>query len=361
MNVRPVIAGTQTTAPKASSAPSEQKPQADELPTLDSWDFAEKPAEWLKSLDGGTYRRTVSNAAGALGNAVGGALLVGAGVALGASLGAGLGAVSYGLGIAGAIGGGVVGLAGTAKLELMTSAGRKVASNLAASLGNLAGRAMHALKIPLKSNVVENAENFSFGSLNRNVGKIPHAGFKKIDEAESDAMEAKMKPGDIIVSGVHGRAMLSAATGLMGSSRITHAFMYTGDGKAVESLMSQGVREADFTEIATSKHHAIVLRPDYEEGQAEAAVELITEKVGSSYDLLFGKDNGKFGCSELVDAVLSEAAPQLKIKHRNFLGRRVVAPSDIMNSDGLGVVGEVGEGRSYFSRLMGKLIDTETD
>lgn len=343
--------------PHLAQAPAKER---ESLPRADSWELNEKKGSWVKGSDGLTYRRTMSNFGAAVGAFASHFLVVGAGAALGASLGAGLGTVSWGLGVAGAVGGGLAGAALGGKLQGTTLWGRDIASKAGASVGNLVGRGMHALKIPLRSNHVETAKNFSIKSLNRYGADMSHTGHALVSEAEAESLIAKMEPGDIVLTGDNRSTPFATATALLtGRSSFTHALIYQGDGLAVESVVEEGVREKSLKEILTSKNHAVALRPDYLEGQASEVVAFGRELVGKPYDFKFSGGNENWYCSELVFAAVKEAAPQVEFDTRKVFGKEIIVPNDLLFTEDAGVVGEVGEGLSYLDRMMGKFISPQ--
>ena len=339
-----------------SSVRSKEKPQS-HLPRPDGWDLNTLKGKWSNDFDGLTYRRTMANVGAAVGAFASHFLALGAGVALGASFGAGLGAVSWGLGIAGAALGGVAGGYVGAKFQGTTMWGRSALSKAGATVGNVLGRAMHAVKLPLRTNHVDTAERFSVKSLNRYGADLTHTGHARISEREAEELIEKMKPGDVVLTGDHRSTPIVTATQLMtGRSSFSHSIMYKGEGTAVEAVMDAGVREKPLKNILMEKNHAVVIRPDYRDGQAESAVEFADKMVGKKYDFKFKTGNESWYCSELVYAAIKDSAPQVEFDTRKILGKEIVIPNDMFYSHDVGVVGEVGQGRTYLDRMMGKFI-----
>lgn len=339
------------------SRPAKLAPPDQPLPRPDEWKLSEPKGEWVKGHDALTYRRTMANVGAAVGAFASHFLAIGAGVALGASLGAGLGAIGWGIGVAGAIGGGVAGAVAGAKFQGTTFWGRSLMTKAGATAGHLIGRGMHALKLPLRSNHVETAERFSIANLNRYGADMTHSGHEKISDAEADALIANMKPGDVVLTGDNRSTPIATATHVLtGRSNFTHAIIYKGEGQAIEAVMGDGVREKSLKEILTGKHHAVAIRPDYHEGQAEKAIAFSEDLLGKPYDYKFKTGNETWYCSEAVYAALQDAAPQVEFDTRKLLWHEMVIPNDLLYTEDAGVVGEVGEGRTYIDRMMGKFI-----
>jgi uncharacterized protein YycO len=333
------------------------QPSTRDLTRPDSWQLQRVEGTWSNKYDALTYRRTASNVGAAVGAFASHFAVIGLGAALGASVGAGLGAVGWGFGIAGAVGGGLAGGVAAAKIQGTTLWGRSVLSKAGATAGNVVGRALHALKIPIRSNHVETAERYSVKSLNRYGADLSHSGHDRISESEADDLVATMEPGDVVLTGDHRSTPFATATQLLtGRSDFTHAILYKGEGQAIEAVMGDGVREKSLKAILMGKNHAVALRPDYEEGQAEKAVEFSENLLGRSYDFKFKGGNENWYCSELVYGAVKESAPQIEFETRRILGKEIVVPNDLFYTDDAGVVGEVGEGRTYLDRLMGKFI-----
>lgn len=348
----PIALSPRTPAASAASTVEE------ELPRPDQWELKTVGGEWSREFDAATYRRTASNVGAAVGGFLSHFAVLGLGVALGATAGAGLGALSWGLGVAGAALGGGAGGYVAAKLQGTTLWGRSALSKAGATVGNVVGRAMHALKVPLRTNHVETAERFSVKSLNRYGADMAHTGHARIAPEAAEELMEKMKPGDIILTGDNRSTPFATVTQLMtGRSNFTHAVMYKGEGQAIEAVMADGVREKSLIEILLGKNHAVVVRPDYREGQAEDAVEFSQNMIGKSYDFKFSGGNESWYCSELVHAAVAESAPHVEFETRSLLGKKIVVPNDLFYTDDAGVVGEVGEGRTYMDRLMGKFVE----
>ncbi len=344
--------------PQLSTLRKAKLPAADKpLPRPDQWEISEKKGSWVKGHDALTYRRTMSNVGAAAGAFASHFVMLGAGVALGASTGAMLGNISWPLGIAGAIAGGLGGGYVGAKLQGSTMWGRSLLTKAGATAGNLVGRGMHALKVPLRSNHVETAERFSIKSLNRYGADMLHSGHDKISETEADQLIEKLQPGDVILTGDNRSTPIATATHIMtGRSNFTHAIIYKGEDRAIEAVMGGGVIENSMKTILTGKHHAVAIRPDYEEGQGQKAVEFSEKLVGKPYDYKFSNGNETWYCSEAVYAAVTDAAPQVEFDTRKILGHEIVVPNDLFYSEDVGVIGEVGTGRTSLDRMMGKFI-----
>ena len=334
------------------------------LPRPDSWQLNETSRDWVsaRDIDPVHYRRTTANFGAAVGALASHFATVGLGIALGVSAGSSLGSMVGGAigwaALAGGILGGGAGAFYGGKFQAATLWGRSGLTKLGTAAGNVLGRVGHFLRVPLRQDHLETAERFNIHSVNRFGADMKHSGHEKISEAEANNLIAKLQPGDIILTGDNRSTPIATATHLITRrSSFTHALIYKGNDRAIEAIMGPGVVESSMKDILTGKHHAIALRPDYEPGQAQEAIQFSEGLLGKKYDYKFKNDNGNWYCSEAVVAALAEAAPQVEFDTRSVFGKALVLPNDLFFSEDVGVVGEVGLGRSYMDRMMGKFID----
>ncbi len=332
------------------------------LPRPDQYVLNTSTRTYSKDYDNETYRRTYACAGAAIGGFLSHFAALGAGAfggvtlggAIGAALGGGLGAT---LGsVIGGIGGAVAG----AKIQGQTLWGRALLSKAGAAVGNVAGRLAGIVGIPLRSDLVQTASNFHIKTLNAHGAEMDYTGHSCIGKGEAQAFVAKLQPGDVILTGDERSTPFMTVTQLAsGRSDFTHAILYQGEGKTIEAKMEDGVRQGDLESVLLGKQHAVAIRPDYQDGQANKVIEAGRELLGKKYDFKFKQGNDSYYCSEAVNTAVKKGAPQIGFRERHFLGREVVIPNDMLYTQNGRVAAEAGVGRSYLDCLMGKYIESE--
>ena len=349
-------------APQPNLPVARKLPSGGELPRPDQYVLNTSTKTYSKDYDNETYRRTYACAGAAIGGFLSHFAALGAGAfggvtlggAIGAALGGGLGAT---LGsVIGGIGGAVAG----AKIQGQTLWGRALLSKAGAAVGNVAGRLAGIVGIPLRSDLVQTASNFHIKTLNAHGAEMDYTGHACIGKDDAKAFVAKLQPGDVILTGDERSTPFMTVTQLAsGRSDFTHAILYQGEGKTIEAKMENGVREGDLESVLLGKQHAVAIRPDYQDGQANKVIEAGREMLGKKYDFKFKQGNDSYYCSEAVNAAVKKGAPQIGFRERHFLGREIVIPNDMLYNQNARVAAEAGVGRSYLDCLMGKYIEAE--
>ncbi|MEQ8224827.1 MAG: YiiX/YebB-like N1pC/P60 family cysteine hydrolase [Candidatus Eremiobacterota bacterium] len=359
MNISDRIPLKQTSMkPSSGSAAGAEK---SELPVqADQYKGSIEEHHYVKGADLSTYKK-VFGAAGAATMAFTGNIAVPlglgaagffAGEALGSAIGGPVGA------IAGKIAGGLLGTYAGAKIHGKTLIGRQIGGRVGGAVGDVMGLFAKALKIPLRSDLVEETKNYSYGNMKELLGTTTHTNHPHISEKEADDFMAKLKPGDIVLVNDEACTIFSLIiVAADGKADFNHALLYEGDGKTIESrTVTHGVAEGNLKEVLGHKHHAVAIRPRYEGNQAEQVVDAAKDKIGIKYDYRFRMGDNSMYCSEVVYKSVKEGAPQIDFKKRPLITREVILPGDLLRSSQADVVAEAGKDSTLFNSYLAKFV-----
>ncbi len=208
------------------------------------------------------------------------------------------------------------------------------------ALGRGLGSLAHRMGIPLKQSLVD---------VSRGQTQLIETK-PELSAEEIQGFASELKPGDVILTRQELSPVNLPTYLATRSSNFSHAMFYAGDNIVIDTT-AQGVQEKPIQEALQNKQHVIGLRPDYETGQAERAVESAQAKLGAKYDFRFNPTNDSLYCSEAVYEVLKESAPQVDIEVTRKLRQDLVIPDKIFDSPQLQPVAELGHHRSLFDRL----------
>ncbi|MEW6279872.1 MAG: YiiX/YebB-like N1pC/P60 family cysteine hydrolase [Candidatus Eremiobacterota bacterium] len=252
--------------------------------------------------------------------------------------------------------GGLVGAFAAHKLQSKTLIGRHLGGYLGAGLGATVGVVAHALRIPLRSDHVEESSGFRWSKLPGLLGTTSATSHPHMSEAEADAFMARLKPGDIVLTNDEACTPFSLIVALVdGKADYNHALLYIGDGRTIESrTVTHGVAEGNLKKQLLKKHHAVAIRPHYEAGQAEQVVEAGRAQIGIAYDYRFRMGDNAMYCSEQVYKALKQGAPQIEFKRWPLITREVVLPGDFLRTSQADVVAEAGVDRTLVNSYLAK-------
>lgn len=317
---------------------------------------------WVKGADLSTYQK-VYGALGAANFAFASHIAMPAGFAYaGAAIGGILGAVIAGPvgAVVGKVAGGLAGAYVGGKLQIKTLVGREVGGRLGGMVGHALGLFARALKLPLRSDHIEETKDYSYDKMKTHLGETEYTSHPRINEKEADEFLKKLKPGDMVLTNDEACTIFSLLiVAADGKADFNHAILYTGDGKTIESrTVTDGVAEGVLKEALARKHHAVAVRPHYEpeEKQANDVVDAGKGMIGTKYDYLFGMGDNSMYCSEVVYKAVKKGAPQIDFRKRALLTKEVVLPGDLLRTKQADVVAEVGRDNTLFNSYLAKFI-----
>jgi hypothetical protein len=316
---------------------------------------------WVKGSDLSTYKK-VYGAIGAATMAFSSHFAMAGGFgAAGAIIGGVLGTVVAGPigGIVGKVAGSIVGAYAGVKLQAKTGIGRKIAGKVGGGMGEMLGTIARALKIPLRSDHIEETKNYSYESMKTHLGTTQYTSHPHISKEDTEKFIAKLKPGDIVLTNDEACTIFSLLiVAVDGKADFNHAILHTGDGKTIESrTVTHGVAEGDLRDVLPHKHHAIAVRPRYEPAeQAADVVKAGKDMIGTKYDYLFGMGDNSMYCSEVVYKAVRKGAPQVDFKKRPLLTKEVILPGDLLRTKEADVIAEVGKDNTLFTSYLAKFV-----
>ncbi len=278
-----------------------------------------------------------------------------AGAIIGGAVGALLGPAGA---VIGKIAGGAVGAYAGTKLQGKTLIGRKLAGRLGGLVGDAFGCVAKALRLPLRSDHIEETRNYSYETMKTHLGTTTYTSHPRISGKDAEEFIGKLKPGDLVLTNDEACTIFSLLiVAADGKADFNHALLYEGDGKTLESrTVTHGVAEGNLKEVLQHKHHAVAVRPHYEQGQDEAVVNAGKGMIGTKYDYLFGMGDDSMYCSEFVYKAVKDGAPQIDFKKRPLITKEVVLPGDLLRTSEADVVAEVGKDNTLFNSFMAKFI-----
>jgi uncharacterized protein YycO len=316
----------------------------------------------VRGADLSTYKK-VFGAIGAANLAFASHIAMPAGfAAAGAAIGGIVGAVLGGPvgGVVGKIAGGLAGAYVGGKIQAKTLIGRQAGGRLGGMAGDVMGVFARALKIPLRSDHIEETKDYSYDRMKTHLGDTKHTSHSPISKAEAEDFMKKLKPGDMVLTNDEACTTFSLLiVAVDGKADFNHALLYAGDGKTIESrTVTHGVAEGDLINVLTHKHHAVAVRPrfDPEEQQSKDTVQAGRDMIGTKYDFLFGMGDDSMYCSEVVYKAVKKGAPQVDFKKRPLITKEVVLPGDLLRTTQADVVAEVGKDNTLFNSYLAKFV-----
>lgn len=271
---------------------------------------------------------------------------VGAGVALGALGGATLGLpgaiAGAALGLAGGLAGPVLGeRLGTEKPFLPF---KKAAAQLGAQVGS-------ALSAPLQKLFPNSIKEFQLTDAVKT---------EIISETEQAEFQSRLQPGDILLTMSNNDPFFHGLVSMKKSaSQHSHVALYVGDGQLVEASAATGqVGSRDATAALAGKSHLMAIRPEYQDGNAQAVVAQAKNYIGRRYDWLASLSDKRLGCVELPYHSLQKAAPEHEVPVTNVMGlRKFIFPSDFVNTSQSTIVASAGVRRDASSMRLARYAD----
>jgi len=354
---------TAAAMPSSGIMKKSETTQAEQKLPMPADEYKGTPAEthWVKGADLSTYKK-VFGASGAAVTAFAShiAMPVGFGAA-GAAIGGIAGAILGGpIGaIAGKVIGGAAGAYAGHKLQSATNIGRQIGGRIGGFAGEVLGLFAKTIGVPLKEDLIKETKNYSYDKMTTHLGDTHHSSHERISEKDALSFMDKIKPGDIILTNDESGTIFSIIIGAVdGKADFNHALLNAGDGKTIESrTITDGVAEGDMKTVLMSKHHAIAIRPHYDnDKQAQDVVDAARGMIGTKYDFRFRMGDDTMYCSEVVYKAVKQGAPEIQFQKRPLITREVVLPSDLLRTKQADVIAEVGKDNNLFNSYLAKFI-----
>gem|GEM_PF-820596 len=150
----------------------------------------------------------------------------------------------------------------------------------------------------------------------------------KLTEEQKTEIKASIQPGDIILTMYPGYPGWQVLEEVTARSHFTHAALYEGDGKVLETLSNSGVTRTELDDTLNDTALLEIIRPPYQTKEdRDSVIAYSQSKLGNSYDYAFNTDNdNELYCSEMLYWALKSMPHPMEVKGNNFMGRYIVGP-----------------------------------
>jgi cell wall-associated NlpC family hydrolase len=149
-----------------------------------------------------------------------------------------------------------------------------------------------------------------------------------LSAAQRDEILHSIQPGDICLETNDAYPGWQRFERITMRTNHTHAFIYEGNGKLLQSTTPNGVQRTDLADYLKGRIHVMVIRPPYQSQQdVAAAIDYAAAQLGKPYNEAFnGNDTSKFYCSQLVSEALRHMPHPIETPQGQFRGHGFVAP-----------------------------------
>ncbi|MHB2017141.1 MAG: YiiX/YebB-like N1pC/P60 family cysteine hydrolase [Candidatus Xenobia bacterium] len=163
---------------------------------------------------------------------------------------------------------------------------------------------------------------------------------KHMSDAERAAICQAVQPGDVCLETNDAYPGWQRMERLTMRSNHTHAFLYEGNGKFLQSTTPDGVQRTDLKDYLKGRIHVMVIRPPYQsQDDVKAALSYAASQIGKPYNNAFDESDTKsFYCSQLVSEALKHMPHPIDTPETTFRGRPCVAPDGFKEIPGAKVV-----------------------